>query len=82
MGGYKLLLLDAPAISTTQKQLAECLVLSKNTVIQFFIPCLDIKSNVSGAHQMEPPSPTQALGVNPFPSRSINRTVPWGGFAR
>ena len=29
-----------------------------------------------GAHQMEPPSPTQALGVNPFPSRFINRTVP------
>ena len=34
-----------------------------------------------GAHQMEPPSPTQALGVNPFPSTFINRTVPWGGFA-
>ena len=30
----------------------------------------------AGAHQMEPPSPTQALGVNPFPSRFINRTVP------
>ena len=29
-----------------------------------------------GAHRMEPPSPTQALGVNPFPSRFINRTVP------
>ena len=29
-----------------------------------------------GAHQVEPPSPTQALGVNPFPSRFINRTVP------
>ena len=25
------------------------------------------------AHQMEPPSPTQALGVNPFPSRFIER---------
>ena len=24
---------------------------------------------------MEPPSPTQALGVNPFPSRYINRTA-------
>ena len=34
-----------------------------------------------GAHEMEPASPTQALGVNPFPSRFINRTVPWGGFA-
>ena len=29
-----------------------------------------------GAHRMEPPSPTQALGVNPFPSRFINRTIP------
>ena len=27
------------------------------------------------AHQMEPPSPMQALGVNPFSSRFINRTV-------
>ena len=24
---------------------------------------------------MEPPSPIQALGVNPFPSRFINRKV-------
>ena len=30
----------------------------------------------SGAHQMQPPSPIQALGVNNFPSRFINRTVP------
>ena len=30
---------------------------------------------------MEPPSPLQALGVNPFPSRFINRTVPRRGFA-
>ena len=36
----------------------------------------------SGAHQMEPPSPIQALGVNPFPSRFIIRTVPRGEFAR
>ena len=35
-----------------------------------------------GAHQMEPPSPIQALGVNPFPSRFIIRTVPRGDFAR
>ena len=34
------------------------------------------------AHQMEPPSPIQALGVNPFPSRFINRTVPRGDFPR
>ena len=27
---------------------------------------------------MEPPSPIQALGVNPFPSRFIIRTVPRG----
>ena len=32
----------------------------------------------AGAHQMEPPSPIQALGVNPFPSRFIIRTVPRG----
>ena len=31
---------------------------------------------------MEPPSPIQALGVNPFPSRFIIRTVPRGDFAR
>ena len=37
---------------------------------------------MSGAHQMEPPSPIQALGVNPFPSRFIIRTVPRGDFAR
>ena len=30
----------------------------------------------SGAYQMEPPSPIQALGVNPFPSRFIIRPVP------
>ena len=29
---------------------------------------------------MEPASPIQALGVNPFPSRFIYRTIPWGGF--
>ena len=34
----------------------------------------------TGAHQMEPASPIQALSVNPFQSRFINRTVPWGGF--
>ena len=31
---------------------------------------------------MEPPSPIQALGVNPFLSRFIIRTVPRGDFAR
>ena len=36
----------------------------------------------AGAHQMEPPSPMQALGVNPFPSRFIIRTVSRGDFAR
>ena len=30
---------------------------------------------------MEPPSPIQALGVNPFPSRFIIRTAPRGDFA-
>ena len=36
---------------------------------------------MTGAYQMEPPSPIQALGVNPFPSRFIIRTVPRGDFA-
>ena len=31
---------------------------------------------------MEPPSPIQALGVNPFPSSFIIRTFPRGDFAR
>ena len=31
---------------------------------------------------MEPPSPIQALGVNPFPSRFIIRTVHRGEFMR
>ena len=33
-------------------------------------------------HEIEPASPIQALWVNPFPSRFINKTIPWGGFAR
>ena len=33
------------------------------------------QTTTSAAHQMEPRSPTQALGVNPFPSRVINRTI-------
>ena len=41
-----------------------------------------IRLVLTGAHQMEPPSPIQALGVNPFPSRFIIRTVPRGDFAR
>ena len=36
---------------------------------------------LTGTHQMDPASPIQALGVNPFPSRVINRTIPWEGFA-
>ena len=40
------------------------------------------RTHKPGTNQMEPASPTQALGVNPFPSRFINRTIPWGGFAR
>ena len=43
---------------------------------------MEIYSVMSGAHQMEPPSPIQALGVNPFPSRFIIRRVPRGDFAR
>ena len=59
---------------------------------QFFLPtCLgslgfvvfsSIRLVFTGAHQMEPPSPIQALGVNPFPSRFIIRTFPRGDFAR
>ena len=33
-------------------------------------------------HQTEPPSPIQALGVNPFPSRVIIRTDPRRDYAR
>ena len=37
----------------------------------------------AGAHpQLEPLSPTLSFGVNPFPSRFINRTALRGGFAR
>ena len=45
-------------------------------------PPLELELVGAGAHQMEPPSPIQALGVNPFPSRFIIRTVPRGDFAR
>ena len=40
------------------------------------------ESLLSGAHQGEPISPILGLGVKPFPSRSINRTPPRGGFTR
>ena len=46
---------------------------------QVFLPTKFVSP---GAHQMEPPSPKQALGVNPFPSRFIIRTVLRGDFAR
>ena len=44
----------------------------------------NIKVVSSGAHEPEPISPIQALGVNPFRGRFIirTRTVPRGGFAR
>ena len=42
----------------------------------------NIKIVSLGAHDAEPISPIQALGVNPFPSKFIIRTVPKGGFAR
>ena len=42
----------------------------------------NIKIVSSGAHDPEPISPIQALGIDPFPSRFIIRTVPKGGFAR
>ena len=45
------------------------------SIKQFFYRCEGANIEV-GAHQMEPLSPLQALGVNPFPSRFINRTVP------
>ena len=56
---------------------------NKKIYIQISAACIGICA--SGAHQMEPPSPIQALqalGVNPFPSRFIIRTVPRGDFAR
>jgi len=48
------------------------------SIKQFFYRCEGAKiSKVEvGAHQMEPLSPIQALGVNPFPSSFINRTIP------
>lgn len=42
----------------------------------------NLESPPPGTHQIEPASPKQPLGVNPFPSRFINRTIPWGGFTR
>ena len=44
----------------------------------------NIKVVSSGAHDPEPISPIQALGVNTFRGRFIirTRTVPRGGFAR
>ena len=44
----------------------------------------NIKIVSSGAHDPEPISLIEALGVNSFPSRLIirTRTVPRGGFAR
>ena len=50
-----------------------------------FLNCSKTKSRnyiSAGTHHMEHASPIQALGVNPFPSKFINRTIPWGGFAR
>ena len=39
--------------------------------------CLSsMESQEAGTYHMEPPSPLQALGVNPFPSRFINRAIP------
>lgn len=57
---------------------------SKNALV---IPLLPVRFFLShllwaGDHQMEPPSPIQALGVIPFPSRFIYETVPWGDFAQ
>ena len=47
------------------------------------LPLIMVKATAkAGAHQMEPLSPIQALGVNPCPSRFIIRSVPIGDFAR
>ena len=35
----------------------------------------EMKALKAGSHQMEQPSPTQTLGVNPFPSRFINLSL-------
>ena len=39
-------------------------------------------SSLTGPYDPKPTSPIQALGVNPFPSRFIIRTVPRGGVSR
>ena len=61
--------------------ISDCIILH-----QFFFKKLRSQTikyqALAGAHQMEPPSPIQALGVNHFPSRFIIRTLPRGDFAR
>ena len=53
-----------------------------NTQVNSNFPWSVLLLTIAGAHQMEPPFPIQALGVNPFPSRFIIRTVPRGDFKR
>ena len=51
-------------------------------IIFIIVQISQLLCSLAGTHQMEPASPLQALEVNPFPSRFLNRTIPWGGFAR
>ena len=49
----------------------------EHTVIGLGVSKRERKQQKSAeAHQMEPPSPIQALGGSPLPSRFSNRTVP------
>ena len=53
------------------------IALSSQSIIDIKDPCSPKRYCVLlGAHQMEIQFPTQALGVNPFPGRFMNRTVP------
>ena len=61
-----------PAFSAGHFQL----ISTKDAIVIYFT--YPVLSAGSGAYQMEPPSPIQALGVNPFPSRFIIRTVSQG----
>lgn len=47
-----------------------------NDASRDFGPEFAFRLSTPGAHQMDSPSPIHAIGVNPFPNRFINRTVP------
>ena len=78
-------------IHVIKENQASCCAISRNWNLKFcvftlshrwrlYIHVVSCKSIIiiMNTHQMERPSPIQALGVNPFPSRFIIRTVPSG----